>query len=76
MTDRHAGYIVTLAEDIREEEADAIIAALRMIKGVAAVSPVVSDLNLRMAMDRRDRVWRQALLELTPDPEKYDEVWT
>ena len=34
MTDRHAGYIVTLAEDIREPATEAVINALRMVKGV------------------------------------------
>ena len=29
MTDRHAGYVVTLNEDIREDDAEAIINAIR-----------------------------------------------
>lgn len=33
MTDRHAGYIVTLAADIREDDAEHIINAIRMVKG-------------------------------------------
>ena len=34
MTDRHCGYIITLENDIREDDAEATINALRMIKGV------------------------------------------
>lgn len=49
MTDRHAGYVVTLDRDIREDDAEATIAALRQIKGVAGVEPVVADLNSAMA---------------------------
>lgn len=43
MTDRHAGYIVTLADDIREDDAVHTISALKMIKGVISVQPVVAD---------------------------------
>ena len=39
MTDRHAGYIVTLADDVREDDAEAIVTALSMVKGVKEVSP-------------------------------------
>ena len=43
MTDRHGGYIVTLAVPTREDDAEAIIAAIMMIKGVVSVEPVVDD---------------------------------
>lgn len=52
VTDRHAGYIVTLADDIREDDAEAIIQALLMIKGVARVEPVVADYALHLATTR------------------------
>ena len=52
MTDRHAGYIVTLADDIREDDAEAIIQALLMIKGVARVEPIVADHQLFLATQR------------------------
>jgi len=43
MTDRHTGYIVALDADIREDDAQAIIAAIQMIKGVQTVTPLVAD---------------------------------
>ncbi len=43
MTDRHAGYVVALGEDIREDDAEAIMAAISMIKGVLSVQPVIAD---------------------------------
>ena len=43
MTDRHAGYVVALDRDIREDDAEAIISAISMIKGVMAVQPVDAD---------------------------------
>jgi hypothetical protein len=64
MTGRHAGYLVTLTTDIREDDAQEIIAALRMIKGVAGVQPLVSDWQTGVAADRRDHVWAEALYEL------------
>lgn len=43
MTDRHAGYVVALGEDIREDDAEAIMAAISMIKGVLSVQPVIAE---------------------------------
>lgn len=42
MTDRHAGYLITLEEDVRSDDAESIINALRMVKGVLHVEPIVS----------------------------------
>lgn len=52
MTDRHAGYIVTLADDVREDDAEHVINALRMVRGVLSVKPVVADIELHMATER------------------------
>lgn len=43
MTDRHTGYVVTLSSDIREDDAQAIVDAIRMVKGVLSVEPVTAD---------------------------------
>lgn len=63
MTARHAGYIVTLADDIREDNAAHIMTALRMISGVVSVKPVTADFEMVMARDRvhaevREKVFR------------------
>jgi hypothetical protein len=52
MTDRHAAYIVTLAEDIREDDAEVLVVALGAIRGVLSVKPVVSDVELWIAEER------------------------
>lgn len=52
MTDRHQGYIVTLTDDFREDDAEAIINAIRMVKGVASVTPIVADYEAHMARAR------------------------
>ena len=66
MTDRHAAYIVILAEDIREDDAeDSVLAALRMIRGVASVEPVAADpSSQQIAAVRRDREWTDKLAVL------------
>jgi hypothetical protein len=40
MTDRFKGFIVVLDRDVREDDAEAIVTALKMVKGVKAVTPV------------------------------------
>ena len=56
MTERYKGFIVTLSDNIREDDAEAIINALRMIKGVADVSPVCANADDRII---RARVWHE-----------------
>lgn len=53
MTDRHSGYIVTLSEDIREDDAEFIINALKMVKGVVEVKPVISDPSVNCVVEHR-----------------------
>ena len=52
MTDRHAGYIVTLKDNIREDDAEVIVSALSLIKGVISVEPVVADYTTAMGEQR------------------------
>lgn len=66
MTDKHAGYIVTLADDISEDD-ERTLNAIRMIKGVESVTPVVANVNQAIAMRRRDNEWRNTLLTFLHD---------
>ena len=43
MTDRYCALTVLLADPIRADDAEAIIEAIKMIKGVTEVTPVVVD---------------------------------
>lgn len=64
MTTRHKGYVVHLADDIREDDSEAVIAAIRMIKGVADVTPAEADFTSDViAVHRRDGQWHEALRE-------------
>lgn len=40
MTDRHSGYVITLDRDIREDDAERVVTALRQIRGVVDVQPI------------------------------------
>jgi hypothetical protein len=46
MTDRYCGFAVTLASDLREDDAESTINAIRHIKGVLAVTPVLPDISV------------------------------
>lgn len=64
MTNRHGGYIVVLDHDIREDDAEAVIAALKMIKGVLSVEPVVGDVRLMLAEARANTDWVNRILDM------------
>jgi hypothetical protein len=61
MTDRHAAYLVVLRDDIRDDDANAILTALRMVSGVASVQPVIADYSQVIARGRRDVEWTEAI---------------
>lgn len=52
MSDRHKGYIVTLEKDLKDEDSIKIIDALKLIKGVISVDPIVDDMNALIAESR------------------------
>lgn len=52
MTDRYNALTVALERDIREDDAEAILNAIRMIRGVLAVIPKVVEASDWMAQQR------------------------
>lgn len=71
MTDRLVGYIVTLKEDTRVDDAEAITNAIKMVKGVLSVKPVVADVEAHMAYERARHDLGQKLFEVIyPDTKK------
>jgi hypothetical protein len=52
MTDRLKGFVVTLEQDIRVDDAGHVLNAIRMITGVASVQPMVADPADYMARER------------------------
>ena len=74
MTDRHSGYLVVLADDIREDDAEeGVLNAIRMIRGVASVKPVTAEPGAQaIAAARRDNAWRGALIYLISNPPRME----
>lgn len=64
MTDRHAAYVVTLAKDMREDNAEAVMTALRMVRGVISVEPVQANIDQMIAMGRVNAEWTDRLFDL------------
>ncbi len=52
MTNLYSGYIVVLEKDMREDDAESTINAIKMIKGVSSVKPIISDINIQMAKEK------------------------
>ena len=63
MSDKHHGYVVTLDTPLHEEASSHVIDAIRLLKGVVSVKPIVGDPGLALAEERaradlRERLWR------------------
>lgn len=52
MTDRYCALTVVLDKDYRDDDAESILSAIRMVKGVLSVEPHVSDITQVVAEGR------------------------
>lgn len=69
MTDRYNAVVVVFEQDMRSDDAESTIAAIRHIKGVIAVKPNVADMSDFIAQSRADLDMRKrifAALERKP----------
>ena len=62
MTDHYYSIGVVLEKDIRDDDAECILNAIRMVKGVLSVEPNIADLQSAMAESRArkdiaDKIW-------------------
>jgi hypothetical protein len=64
VTDRHSGYLVILSSDIREDDAEYILNAIRMIKGVADITPITSEPYEGIVWQRVNAEWRTKLRQV------------
>jgi len=64
MTDRYHSLTVALNRDISDDNAEPILMAIRMIKGVLSVKPKVADMDSNMAEDRVRRDLEQKLWDV------------
>lgn len=68
MTDRLKGLVVTLERDIREDDAEAIMQAIRQLRGVEAVEPRKADIDDQMNRSRiKGEIGRKLFAALDED---------
>jgi hypothetical protein len=71
MTDRLKGFIVTLEEDLRTDDAEPVLNAIRTLRGVQSVTPMVTEPGDYMARQRvRLELTQQLWDVLHPDTKK------
>jgi hypothetical protein len=63
VTDRFKGVTVTFDRDIRDDDAEYIINAIRMIKGIIDVTPSVTNFDdymnrARIRHEIEDKIWK------------------
>lgn len=63
MTDRFAGFVVTLEQDLREDDAAVTVAAIRQIRGVMNVEPVLIKAEIHIANARAQREIETKILD-------------
>lgn len=62
MTDRYHSLTVVLAQDIRDDDAEALMSAIKQLRGVLTVTGKVADLDSHMAHERAradlgEKIW-------------------
>lgn len=70
MTDRLKGFIVHLEEDMRDDDAQAVIDAIQMIRRVSKVTPLISNIEDHMARERVRMELSQKLFEVLHPTDK------
>lgn len=63
MSDKYAGFVVGLDKDLRSDEVQATLNAIKMIRGVIVVEPVVTTATLHIAQGRAAREFEKKLLD-------------
>lgn len=64
MSDHYNGFIVTLEHDLKAEDAEATIAAIRQLRGVISVRPEVANPGNFMVGEQIRHSIRMKLLEV------------
>jgi len=55
MTDRYKGFLVTLDKEIRSDDSEQIITALKMVRGVHSVQPYVMNMQDHMSYVKAEK---------------------
>lgn len=71
MTTRLKGLLVTFEKDVREDDAECIINAIRLLKRVMEVKPIPNDIEQSIAEDRvRHELGQKLWKVIYPEREK------
>lgn len=71
MSDRLKGIVVTFKNDIKDEDAEDILTAIRMVKGVLSVKPLITNYEQHIAEERvRHEIHKQLFDIVYPDRHK------
>lgn len=62
MTDRVKGFVITLEKDVRIDDVEPLMKAIRFMRGVANVEPSISDTDdlinqSRIKSELREKMW-------------------
>lgn len=62
MSDRYKGLAVTLSSDLRDDDAEGLIQAIYLFKGIASVEPILANIDdqinrSRMRKEIMDKIW-------------------
>lgn len=68
MTDRYNALTVVLEHDIRDDDAQALIAAIGQLRGVLSVKGNVADVSAHVAVERARSDIGQKLMEVLYPP--------
>ena len=63
MTDIVKGFTVTLTRELKDYDFDVIMNAVKMIKGVEDVKPIIDDSSEYITLMKRDREIREKLYD-------------
>lgn len=64
MTDRYNYLTVALSHDMRDDDAQSLIEAIKMLRGVSGVEPNVTDCSNWTAQIRANDEWRNKLITI------------
>ena len=64
MTDRINAITVVLAQDIRDDDIQPTLSAMRQLRGVLSVTPNVSDFDAHIAEERALSVLREKMRDI------------
>jgi len=70
VTDRANGFVVALEADMRVDDAEAIANAIRQLRGVIAVKPMVTDGGTCAAVEQARAELRKGLIDVLWPKEK------